>query len=136
MPAPCDRSAAFRSTVVYNLGAGEAGADPSWNPRTNVPTLSSFAHIRALAARRGWMIETWLYDDGAAGPLEARQGRWRPAVGALAFAPGPVPSVAASLARLQRCFLQHKSAFCIRPRAKQVSLNESPVPGVRCHELR
>jgi hypothetical protein len=98
MPAPDDRSSAFRSTVIYNLGAGDAGADPRWNPRTFIPTLASFAPVRALAARRGWQIDSWLYDDGAAGPLEACQGRWRPAVGALAFAPGLVPSEEASLA--------------------------------------
>jgi hypothetical protein len=102
MPALDDRTTAFRSTVIYNLGGGDAGAAPRWNPRTLIPTLASFAPVRALAARRGWnieqMIEAWLYDDGAAGPLEACQGRWRPAVGALAFAPGLVPSEAASFA--------------------------------------
>jgi hypothetical protein len=98
MPGPSDRTTAFRSTVVYNLGAGEAGADPRWNPRTTIPTLATLAPIRALAARRGWAIDAWLFNDGAAGPLEACQGRWRPAVNALAFPVGVVASVAASVA--------------------------------------
>jgi hypothetical protein len=96
MPGPSDRTTAFRSTVVYNLGAGAAGADPRWNPRTTIPTLATLAPIRALAARRGWAIDAWLFNDGAAGPLEACQGRWRPAVNALAFPVGVVASVAAS----------------------------------------
>ena len=85
--------------MVYNLGA--AGVDPRWNCRTAIPTLASFAPIRALAARRGLHIEPWLFDDRAVGPLEACQGRWRPAIAALAFDPraaGGVPSVAASVA--------------------------------------
>ena len=103
MPAPSDRTAAFRSTVVYNLGAG-AGEEPRWNSRTLIPTLSSFATFRALAARRRWPIEAWLFDDGAVTALEACQGHWRPAVAALAFAPraGHVPSVAASAAAFKR----------------------------------
>jgi hypothetical protein len=94
-----DRAAAFRSTVVFRLG--EAGADPRWNCRTAIPTLASFAPIRALATRLGLHIEAWLFDDRAVGPLEACQGRWRPAIGALAFDPraaGGVPSVEASVA--------------------------------------
>jgi hypothetical protein len=75
MPALDDRTTAFRSTVIYNLGGGAAGAAPSWNSRTLIPTLASFAPVRALAARRGWNIEAWLYDDGARGPLEACEGR-------------------------------------------------------------
>ncbi len=107
MPAPDDSTTAFSSTVIYNLGGGDAGSAPRWNPHTFIPTLASFAPVRALAGsggptgRRGWQIELWLYDDSAAGHLEACQGRWRPAVGSLAFAPGLVPSEAASR-RLQR----------------------------------
>jgi hypothetical protein len=55
MPALDDRTSAFRSTVIYNLGGGDAG--PRWNRRTLIPTLESFAPVRALAARRGWNIE-------------------------------------------------------------------------------
>ena len=101
MPAPSERSAAFRSTVVYNLGAG-AGADVRWNSRTLIPTLASFAPLRTCVTRRRLLIDAWLYDDGTATALEDCQGRWRPAVGALAFdhrgGPGAVPSVAASAA--------------------------------------
>ena len=52
MPAPSERMAAFRNTVVYNLGAGAAD-DVRWNPRTTVPTLATLAPLRALAVRRG-----------------------------------------------------------------------------------
>ena len=51
MPAPSERTVAFRNTVVLNLGAG-AVADVRWNTRTTVPTLSTFVPLRALAARR------------------------------------------------------------------------------------
>ena len=98
MPAS-DREVAFRSTVVYNLGA--AGADPRWKCRILIPTLASFAPLRAYATRRGLAVDHWFFDDGAPGPLEACQGRWRPAVGALAFAVRPggsVPSVEESVA--------------------------------------
>ena len=77
-----------------------------WNGRTAIPTLASFAPLRALAARRGLSIDSWFYNDRATGPLEACQGRWRPAIAALAFDPGAaagVPSVAASVA----AFNQH-----------------------------
>ena len=97
IPPPSDRTTAFRSTVVYNLG--HAGADPRWNCRTAIPTLATFDPIRAFAARRGLSIHAWLFNDRALGPLEACQGRWRPAIAALAFdprAPGGVPSIAAS----------------------------------------
>ena len=97
MPPPSDRTTAFRSTVVYNLG--QAGADPRWNCRTAIPTLATFDPIRAFAARRGLSIEAWLFNDRALGPLEACQGRWRPVIAALAFDPraqGGVPSIAAS----------------------------------------
>ena len=103
MPGPSDRAAAFKSTVVYNLGA--AGVDPRWKCRILIPTLSSFVPIRAFAARCGLSVDHWLFDDGAPGPLEACQGRWRPAVGALAFEPRPggaVPSVSESVAAINR----------------------------------
>jgi hypothetical protein len=73
MPAPSDRTVAFRSTVIFNLGA--ARANPHWNNRTLIPTLATFSPILAYAARLGLAIETWLYNDGAAGPLEVCQGR-------------------------------------------------------------
>ena len=97
MPAPSERTVAFRNTVVLNLGAG-AVADVRWNTRTTVPTLSTFAPLRALAARRGWDIDAWFFDDGACTALEAAEGRWRPAIAALAFAPGVVSSIGASVA--------------------------------------
>ena len=88
---------AFRSTVVYNLGA--AGASPQWNSRTQIPTLKGFAPLRAYAARLGLDIEPWLYNDRAAGPLEACGGNWRPAVAAIAFDHrAGVPSIAESVA--------------------------------------
>ena len=106
MPAPSDRQAAFRSTVVYNLGA-EAGVDLRWNPRTQIPTLASFQPVRRLAARLGLSLDAWLFEDGATGALEACQGRWRPAVAALAFdiQHGGVPSVAASAGAFERHIL-------------------------------
>ena len=99
MPPPSDRTLAFWSTVIFNLGA--AGAEPRWNARTVIPTLLDFTPIRAFAARRGLGIGPWLLEDGGLGPLEACQGRWRPAIAALAAdprAPGGVPSIAASVA--------------------------------------
>ena len=100
MPAPSDRAAAFQSAVIYNLAA--AGAGPKWNTRTGLPTLKGFAPLRAFAARRGLVIDSWLYDDGDAVPLEECEGRWRPAVAAIAFAPGVVASVAESAAAFDR----------------------------------
>ena len=97
MPAPSERTVAFRNTVVFNLGAGTAD-DVRWNASTTVPTLSSFAPLRALAARRGWDLEAWFFDDGACTALEAAEGRWRPAIAALAVAPWVVSSVGASVA--------------------------------------
>jgi hypothetical protein len=47
MPALDDRTTAFRSTVIYNLGGGAVGSAPSWNSRTLIPTLASFAPVRA-----------------------------------------------------------------------------------------
>ncbi len=72
MPAPSERMAAFRNTVVYNLGAGAAD-DVRWNTRTTVPTRATLAPVRALAARRGWDIEAWLFNDGARTALEAAE---------------------------------------------------------------
>ena len=69
MPPPSDRTTAFRSTVVYNLG--QAGADPRWNCRTAIPTLAAFDPVRAFATRGGLSIEAWLFNDSALGPLEA-----------------------------------------------------------------
>jgi hypothetical protein len=49
----------------------------------------------------GLSVDAWLYNDGAAGELELCQGRWRPAVAALAANPrgaGGVPSIADSVA--------------------------------------
>ncbi len=125
MPALDDRTSAFRSTVIYNLGARDDAAAPRWNVRTCIPTLTSYAPARALAARRGWRIEAWLYDDGAAGPLEACQGRWRPAVAALAFAPGLVPSEAASVAAFRTYVLPLERAQ--RTRSKAVTHRRSIV---------
>ena len=97
MPPPSDRTTAFRSTVVYNLG--HAGATPRWNCRTVIPTLAALDPVCGFATRRGLFIEAWLFNDSALWPLEACQGRWRPVMAALAFdprAPGGVPSIAAS----------------------------------------
>ena len=109
MPAPSERAAAFQNTVVFNLGAG-AGADVRWNSRTTIPSLASFAPFRALAARRRWDIEAWFFDDGAATVLEAAQGRWRPAIAAIAFAPGVVSSVEASVAAFNAHVRPHERA--------------------------
>jgi hypothetical protein len=45
-------------------------------------------------------------------------------------------SVPLCRSRLAVCGAQHQLAMCNRPQAKQVSPNESFVPGVPCHELR
>jgi hypothetical protein len=99
MPAQNERTSAYKSMVVFRLGTGPGGA-VAWNPRTTIPTLSSFSAIRAYAVRRGLAIEAWLFDDRAVGPLEAAAGRWREAVRTVAFPPRPaaVPSVDESLA--------------------------------------
>jgi hypothetical protein len=55
MPPPSDRTTAFQSTVVYNLGP--AGIDPRWNCRTAIPTLVAFDPMRAFAVRLGLSIE-------------------------------------------------------------------------------
>jgi hypothetical protein len=95
MPAPSEHTAVLEwewapNTVVFNLGAG-AGADVRWNSCTTVPTLESFAPLRALAALRRWAIDAWFFDDGAATVLEAVQGRWRPAIAAIALRQGWYP---------------------------------------------
>jgi hypothetical protein len=99
MPPLSERTTAYRSTVVYNLGAG-AGRAPHWNNRTHIPTLSSFQPFQDLARRRGLLIDHWFYNDGDECALESAQGRWRPVMQSLAFAarPGHVPSVAESVA--------------------------------------
>ncbi len=94
MPPPSDRKLAFWSTVVYNLGA--AGVDPRWNSRTVIPTLLRSTSIWAFAKRIGLHIELWLLEDCTIGPLEACQGRWRPAIAALAA--GGFPLIADSVA--------------------------------------
>jgi hypothetical protein len=99
MPGDSSRVAAYKSTVVFELGAG-AGNAPRWRPRCTIPTLLSLQPFRDFASRRGLDIAAWLYSDGAECPLEACAGRWRPAVQALAFDarnPG-VPSVGDSVA--------------------------------------
>jgi hypothetical protein len=107
MPAPSERTVAFRNTVVFNLGAGAADG-VRWNARTTVPTLASLAPLRALAARRGWDIEAWLFDDSARTTLEAAEGRWRPAIAALALAPGVVSSIGASLGHFNTHICPHE----------------------------
>ena len=98
-PADSDRVAAFRTMVIFRLGAG-LGGDVPWNPRTVIPTFASFSTVSRLAARRGWDIDAWLFQDRAVGPLEASAGRWRPALQNLAFPArrDGVPSVDESLA--------------------------------------
>ncbi len=82
--------------MVFNLGAGAAD-DVRWNTRTTVPTLASFVPLRALAARPGWDIEAWFFNDAARTALEAAERRWRLAIAALALAPGVVSSIDASV---------------------------------------
>ena len=97
------RSDAFRTYVVLRLGAG-AGASPSWNPRTTIPTLASFQPVRDHATRLGLDIEHWLFQDGAECALEACDGRWQPAVHAIAFPSraAAAPSVAESVEAFNR----------------------------------
>jgi hypothetical protein len=99
MPGDRTRMDAFKSTVVFELGAG-AGNAPRWRPRCTIPTLHSLQPFRDYARRRGLNIEAWLYSDGRECALEACAGRWRPAVQSLAFdARSPaVPSVGDSVA--------------------------------------
>jgi hypothetical protein len=99
MPPPSDRTTAFQSMVVFRLG--QAGVNSRWNGRTAIPTLATFDPIRAFAERQGLLIEPWLFNDRALGPLEACQGRWRPVIGTLAADPRAgrgVPSIADSVA--------------------------------------
>ena len=93
------RSDAFRTYVVFRLGPG-AGTSPAWNARTTIPTLASFQPVRDHATRLGLDIDHWLFQDGAECALEACNGRWRPAIQAIAFPsrPAAVPSVAESAA--------------------------------------
>ena len=97
------RKDAFKVTVVYRLGPGP-GRSPAWKPRTTIPTLASFETFRDYAVRFQLDIEAWLYSDRARLPLEACEGRWRPAVRDLAFDPAEeeVPSVAQSAAAFDR----------------------------------
>ena len=78
------RKDAFKVTVVYRLGPGP-GRAPAWKPRTTIPTLASFETFRDYAVRFQLDIEAWLYSNRARLPLEACEGRWRPAVRDLAF---------------------------------------------------
>jgi hypothetical protein len=126
MPAPSERTVAFRNTVVFNLGAGAVG-DVRWNTRTTVPTLSSFAPLRALAARRGWDLEAWFFDDGACTALEAAEGRWQPAIAAIAFPPGVVSSSHRAAPARRRSLMELSSG---RGRAAPRSPEES-----RCRQL-
>ena len=98
------RRDAYRATVVFRLGSA-AGAGVRWR-RTTVPTLESDAAIRAFADRTGVPVGAWLVDDADETELERCEGRWRPAVRALAAAPGgvgQVPSMEESL----EVFMRH-----------------------------
>ena len=91
----------YRATVVYRLGgAAGVGARVQWR-RTLIPTLESDAPVRALAVRLGVETDGWFYADGAETVLERSEGRWRPAVRALARRErdvGEVSSVGESVA--------------------------------------
>ena len=100
MPAPSDRARAYMSTVTYNLGP--AGAHMTWSLRTLIPTAANAAALQEFARRLGPDFQHWFIDDDTLLPLEACQGRWRPAVDALAFAVRPgggVPSIGESAGR-------------------------------------
>jgi hypothetical protein len=99
MPGDRTRVDAFKSTVVFELGAG-AGNAPRWRPRCTIPTFHSLQPFRDYARRRGLNIESWLYSDSSECALEACAGRWRPAVQSLAFdvRSSVVPSVGDSVA--------------------------------------
>lgn len=104
------RRDAYRATVVYRLGSA-ASAGVKWK-RTTVPTLDSVGVIRGFAIRAGAQIEEWLVDDAGETELERCEGRWRPAVQALA-APGgvgQVPSMEESLAAFVRHVLPMERA--------------------------
>ena len=88
------------STVTYNLGP--AGAHMTWSRRTLIPTAANAAALQEFARRLGPDFQHWFIDDDTLLPLEACQGRWRPAVDALAFAVRPgggVPSIGESAGR-------------------------------------
>jgi hypothetical protein len=99
MPGDRIRVDAFKSAVVFELGAG-AGDAPRWRPLCTIPTLHSLQPFRDYARRRGLNIDSWLYSDSSECPLEACAGRWRLAVQALAFdvRNSVVPSVGDSVA--------------------------------------
>jgi plasmid stabilization system protein ParE len=104
------RRDAYRATVVYRLGSA-ASTGVKWK-RTTVPTLDSVGVIRGFAIRAGAQIEEWLVDDAGETELERCEGRWRPAVRALA-APGgvgQVPSMEESLAAFVRHVLPMERA--------------------------
>ena len=88
-----ERRSAFQATVAFRLGPG-TGVGLSWNSRTTLPTLASDEPVRLLAARLQVDVSEWLYDESRSVALEECEGRWRPAVRALASGPGGVPSVA------------------------------------------
>ena len=110
------RRDAYRATVVFRLGCA-AGAGVKWR-RTTVPTLESAAAIRALAGRMGVDIDGWLVDDAGATELERCEGRWRPAVQALASPArvGEVPTMEESLAAFVRHVMPMERA--VRTRRK------------------
>ena len=92
-----ERKAAFRATVAFRLGPG-IGEALGWNARTTLPTLASVEPVRLHAARLRAEVSEWLYDESRPVALEECEGRWRPAVRALAASPLDVPSVAESVA--------------------------------------
>ena len=110
------RRDAFRATVVFRLGCA-AGAGVKWR-RTTVPTLESAEAIRALAGRMGADIDGWLVDDAGATELERCEGRWRPAVQALAspVRVGEAPTMEESLAAFVRHVMPMERA--VRTRRK------------------
>ena len=73
-----ERLKAFRATVAFRLGPS-LGEGLVWNARTTLPTLASDEPVRQLADRLGANIAAWLYDESSAVPLEACEGRWKPA---------------------------------------------------------
>ena len=103
MPAPSERTVAFRNTVVFNFGAG-AGDDVHWNARTTVPTLSLLAPLWALAARPGWDLEAWFFDDGACTALAFRN------TVVFNFGAGVVSSIGASVSAFNTEILPHERA--------------------------
>ena len=92
-----ERLKAFRATVAFRLGPS-LGEGLVWNARTTLPTLASDEPVRQLADRLGANNAAWLYDESSAVPLEACEGRWKPAVQALTARPSDVPSVSEPVA--------------------------------------